>query len=347
MKRLSGLLKKDFMVAYRNYYFLIVIFVAVLLISVVNYLIPEQVNTDPKIFYAVEGEQPEEIRPILQFLGKQEINEEVDGRAGVIKGMEADRESLGLVIMQNAGGTVFEVILQGYESGQSKNALALSLEAMLNVEQLDNSDIQTVVLNKPRDFDKIPFNKRFVPLMILNEPVMLGFILLATLIFMEKEEGTIKAYMVSPGGLTEYLGSKIILICVLGLLSSVLIAVFTMGFRINWPMLIGITIAGSLFSSTVAIFIASFIDTLSKAMIWLVGISLLLTAPMVSYFVPGFAPPVITIIPTYSLMFAIREAIFPGGNNAIFYESMTALLTISGVLFVLSVLSYRRNLLRD
>ena len=156
-----------------------------------------------------------------------------------------------------------------------------------------------------------------------------------------------KAYMVSPGGIAEYLWSKVILIVTLGLISAMLITVFTMGFAVNWLMLMAITIAGSLFSSTVAMFIASFFDNISKAMIWILGISLLLTAPMISYFVPSFAPRIVTMIPTYSLMFAIREAIFPSSNMAVFYESISVLLIVSALLFSLSILSYKRRLLRD
>ncbi|KUO75261.1 MAG: hypothetical protein APF77_22355 [Clostridia bacterium BRH_c25] len=347
MKRLLGLLKKDFKIAFRNFFFLIVVFVAAILIFVTNSLIPEQVNMDTRMLYAVEGEQSKETLQIAQLLEKQGGSRRVAGKDEIIKGIEADKEAVGLVIKQNQNKPVFEFILQGYENEQSKNAFVLSLESMLNLDQLNNPDIETVVLKQEINYGKIPFNKSFVPLMILNEPVMLGFIFLATLIFMEKDEGTIKAYMVSPGRIAEYLWSKVILIVTLGILSTVLITVFTMGSEANWFMLISITIAGSLFSSTVAMFVASFFDNISKAMIWVLGISLLLTAPMISYFMPSFAPRVLTIIPTYSLMFAIREAIFPGTNTAIFYESMAVLLIVSAVLFSLSVLSYKRSLLRD
>ncbi|AOT69638.1 ABC transporter permease [Geosporobacter ferrireducens] len=347
MKRLLGLLKKDFKIAFRNFFFLIVVVVAAILIFVTNILIPEQVNMEAKVFYALEGEPVHEILPLIQFLEKLEGNQRMKGRDEIIRSMEADQEAVGLMIRQMQNKPGFEIIMQGYESDQSKNAFALSIESILNTNQLNDPDIETVVLKQTVDYGKIPFNKSFVPLMILNEPVMLGFILLATLIFMEKEEDTIKAYMVSPGGIAEYLWSKVILIAVLGLISTILITIFTMGFKINWLMLISITIAGSLFSSTIAMFIASFFDNISKAMIWVLGISLLLTAPMISYFAPSFAPRILTVIPTYSLMFAIREAIFPSGNQAIFYESMVLLLILSAILFSLSILSYKRSLLRD
>lgn len=347
MRRLIGLLKKDFTIAFRNFFFLIVLIVAVLLIIVTNFLIPEEVKMDSKILYTVEGEDMKEIQNIIQLLEQQEGNKRVKGRDDILREMKVDKETIGLLIELDKGKPNFEIMFQGYENEQSKNALILSLESMMNINNLSNPDIETVVLRSPMDKENIPFNKGFVPLMILNEPVMLGFIFLATLIFMEKDEDTIRAYMVSPGGIAEYLWSKVVLIIVLGLISTVIITIFTVGLRVNWLMLIVITIAGSLFSSTVAMFVASFFENISKAMIWVIGISILLTAPMISYFVPSFAPRFVTIIPTYSLMFAIREAIFPSGNNTIFYESIVILITISAVLFGLSIISYKRSLLRD
>jgi len=347
MRRLIGLLKKDFTIAFRNFFFLIVLIVAVLLIIVTNFLIPEEVKMDSKILYTVEGEKTKEIQNIIQLLEQQEANKRVKGRDDILREMKVDKEAIGLLIELDKGKPNFEIMFQGYENEQSKNALILSLESMMNINNLSNPDIETVVLRSPMDKENIPFNKGFVPLMILNEPVMLGFIFLATLIFMEKDEDTIRAYMVSPGGIAEYLWSKVVLIIVLGLISTVIITIFTVGLRVNWLMLIVITIAGSLFSSTVAMFVASFFENISKAMIWVIGISILLTAPMISYFVPSFAPRLVTIIPTYSLMFAIREAIFPSGNNTIFYESIVILITISAVLFGLSIISYKRSLLRD
>ncbi len=347
MNRLMGLLKKDFKIAFRNFFFLIVVVVAVILILVTNFLIPQEVRMDSRIYYTVEGKQQGEIQPIIQVFQQQEGNRQVEGKDEIIKEMKEDREAMGLVIkVDEEKKPTFEIILQGYESEQSKNAFILYLESILNSDQV-NRDIETVVLKEAIDNEEIPFNKRFVPLMILNEPVMLGFILLATLIFMEKDEDTIKAYLVSPGGLIEYLGAKVILIAVLGLISTLLITLFTIGLNVNWPMLLTITIAGSLFSSTIAMFLASFFDSISKAMVWVLGVSILLTAPMISYFVPSFAPRVITAIPTYSLMFAIREALFPGTNQTIYFESMLTLIIISAVLFGLSILSYRHSLLRD
>lgn len=347
MRRLLGLLIKDFKVAYRNFFLLIVIVVAGLLILITNFLIPEKVNLDSKVLFAVEGQEEETLRGTAGYLESQSGSRRLSDRNEITQGMKADKNTVGLLLKESGGKPEIEIILQGFENERSRNALALTLESILNAGQISSENIEVITLKTDGSHEKISFNKSFVPLMILNEPIMLGFIFIATLIFIEKEEGTIKAYMVTPGGLAVYLWSKILLMMGLSLLSTVLITIFTAGLNVNWLLLLIITIAGSLFSSTVAMFIASFFDNISQAMIWILGISLLFTAPIVSYFIPSFAPRFVTQIPTYQLMFALREAIFPSGGLGLVYRSIISLIIMSAILFALSLISYRRSLLQD
>jgi len=346
LKRLFGLLKKDFLVAYRGYFFLIMLVVALILVVVTNWLIPEKANLDVKVLYAVEGERTERMNSLLGFLQGAEGSQRLDSKSAVIELMQGDKNTIGVIIREAAEKPVIEIVLQGYENQQSRNALALSLSAAIDAQNIDYSNIENVTLQAVEQ-PEIPLNKSFVPLMILNEPVMLGFIFLATLIFMEKEENTIRAYLVSPVRIWEYLLSKIIIMAALALISTILITVFTVGIHVNWIMLLAIVTAGSVFGAASAMFIAVFFDNLSKAMIWIISISLIFTIPMAAYFIPSFSPWFITILPTYDLMFAIREAIYPAGNPQIFYQSFITLTIINAALYIMSIALYQRSLLRD
>ncbi|MFZ5353737.1 MAG: ABC transporter permease [Bacillota bacterium] len=346
MKRFIGLLKKDFTVAYRNYFFLIVLVVAGLLILTANFLIPEKANLDAKLLYAIETEDIQAVSSIEAIFGSSEAYHKHNDRQEVIAAMKKDKNSIGIILSSVEGKPAFEVIMQGYEGEKSRKSIELALESLIGTGA-PNNNTKTVVLSDNVDYEKLPLNKSFIPLLLLNEPVMLGFIFLATLIFMEREEDTIKAYLITPGRLKEYLFSKVILMIALSLISTVLITVFTIGFNVNWLMLILISIAGSLFSSSMAMLLGSFFDSISKAMVWILGISLLMTAPMISYFSPSFSPDYITMIPTYDLMFAIREAIFPSSNNEIMLRSILVLTGISIVLYILSILSYQKRLVRE
>jgi hypothetical protein len=133
----------------------------------------------------------------------------------------------------------------------------------------------------------------------------------------------------------------------LGLISAVLITIFTMGLDVNWLGLLALVMMGSIFSSTIATLISSFFDSLSKAMLWVLTVSLILTAPMIAYFSPSFAPVIITAMPTYSMMFAFKEAIFPTGNPGLIYQTLAILAGLSLVFYIGTILSYRRNVLED
>ncbi len=347
MRRLLGLLSKDFTVAYRNYFFLIVFVVAALLIAATVFLVPEQLSTGTGILYTLDEVDSSLAKPVIALFEGHKEYKRLDSKEAIVEQMKKNKNTVGIVIYEEQEQLRFEVIMQGFENERSKNAMALTLESLANIGQLQAESIETVLLDKDMDYGKIAFNKSIVPLLLLNEPIMLGFIFLATLIFMEREEDTIKAYMVTPGRIKEYLLSKIILMMVLSLISTILITVFTVGIDVNWLMLIAITIAGSWFSSCMAMLLGSFFDSISKAMIWILGISLVLSVPMAAYFVPSFSPAYLTVIPTYDLMFALREAVFPGTNPAVMYRSILILAALGAIMYAMSVLSYKRSLARD
>lgn len=345
MKRFFGLLKKDFKVAWRNYYLLIVIITAAILIGLINFVVPEEIRTNVKIVYSLETVD-HRLLGLDQFLNMSPGNEKVASREQIIEMMQGDQNTIGMVLRDKAGQPTIEMILQGHESTQMKNALKITMRSILEAGQLNKSNVETMVL-RDATIEEIPFNLALVPLLILVEPVMLGFVLIAALVFMEKEEETTKAYLVSPGRVPEYLASKIILMMVLSLISTGLITFFTIGWSVDWGMLILLVVIGSIFGSALGLFIGSLFDTISKAMVWVVGLSVFLSLPQVSYFAPAFAPRYLTWMPTYTLMFALKEALFPTGNVGLIYSALMTTGLLGILLYLLSIVTYNRTLGRD
>ena len=345
-KRLGGLLLKDFKVASRNYFLIIVVAVAALLVLVTNFLIPKSLNSEVNIIYYIEGNDVQQFSSLLKSLESSRGNVRVESRENLLEKLKADKNSIGMVLKQDSAGANIEFVMQGYESEKTKNALRISMGALLQGENVNTNNISYTRLNTA-EIKEIPFNKLMVPLMIFTEPVMLGFIFIATLIFMEKEEEVTKAYMISPGKIPEYLASKIILVALLGVISTFIITMATVGFNVNWILLMLLVIVGSVFGSVTGLLLASFFDNISSAMIWILAVSLILSAPQAAYFIPGFSPAYITVMPTYSMMFAIKETVFPSGNTAIVYSALLTTGIISMLLYALSIVSYSRALSRD
>ncbi len=342
-KRLGALFQKDLALGIRNYYIAIMLFTAVLLVLLVRFVIPEETSIKPTVYYAVESEAER------VFAGMYELMDQkgrMESREEIVRSMEGNINSLGMVFKIKDRKPTVEYILQGHENEKIKNLLVLPVQALFNPARQDDLQIETIRIKAVTEENDQTFNMMLLPLLVLFEPALLGLMLLATMIFMEKEEKTIQAYAVTPGQLAEFLVSKVCFILSMSLISASIIVAFTLGIGSNFILLLLVVGISSIFSSTLALVIASFFDNLSKAMMWLMFATIVLTVPMISYFMPGFAPVWIRIMPTYPLLFVIQEVLFPTGNNDMIVSTLVLFSILSGVLFGISVLRYRGNLMK-
>lgn len=350
LQRYLGLLKKDIITGFRNYFLLVVVVVALVFASIVNFVIPENAELKPDVYYYVEydGENSETFETVLEESKAKHNNiYMVDSEEEIIQRMKNNFNSIGMVIKEVNNLPTVEFVMQGYENNEIINTLVLSMKDDMDNKVRGDIEIDTLSLNNETSHAKIPFNKNVLPIFLAMEPTMLGFVIIAAFVFMEKEEGTIRAYRVSPGRVPEYLASKITLMVILGFISTVISTVLVVGLKADYLSLLAIVAVGSIFASALGLIIASFFDNISQAMVWIICISIVLSVPFASYFMPNFAPLYIRLLPTYSLQFALREAIFPSGNMEIIYSTLINLGVLSVISFVVAIAAYRRNLARD
>lgn len=341
LARLGALVKKDTLLGVENYYFAIVLFVAILFVILVNFVIPQDTFIEPKVYYYLEPDAQEVFRELVEQL---QIKDQMNSKAELIENVETNINSYGMVFKVKDDKPVVEYVLQGYENQKKKNLLTLPVSLAFNQGQPSDLRIERLYLKDPTVFKDIPFNLMMVPLLILFEPALIGFILIATMVLLEKEEGTIRAFATTPGRLSEFLASKVLFILLLSVLSVIIITVFTVGLLPSVGYLILVVAIGSIFFSSLGLLIASFFDNLTKSMLWIILINLVLTLPVISYFMPGFAPTWLKWIPTYPLQFAIKEAVFPTGNLDLIFSNSLILGLGSILVFSLSVFFYQKNL---
>lgn len=345
--RYLNLLKKDWKIAIRNNFLWIVLVVAFILAGIIHFVVPEEVTFKPTVYFAVNT-QAELTDSLQEIFGTPDTPQDkiqvVRSRDEIIKRMKEQSNSIGLYISQNQKKPVVEFIVQGYENEKIRNLLLLTMRDEINRNLWQDVPIRTVELKPEGKQEDLPVNKNILPLILLMEPVLMGFILIAALIFMEKEEGTIKAYMVSPGRIYEYLASKIMVMLILGLISALIVSILVAGLKPDYFFLLILIALGSIAASSTGLIMASFFYNISQSTIWMVIITIVISLPAISYFMPGFAPLYIKILPTYPLLFAIREAVFPSGNTGLIYSTMLIFFALSLTSYYLAVLAYKRNL---
>ncbi|KYO64342.1 ABC transporter permease [Thermovenabulum gondwanense] len=350
-KRFCTLLKKDLKIAYRNFFFLIVVATALLFAVLINYVFPEEINIEPKVFYYIE-DKSSSYEAFNRVIEKAKLQNNKIFEVSSIKELEEkvnmDFNSIGMTIKNSAKKPEIEFIFQGHENEKIRNALLLSFkQEMLKNMNISMPEVMTVTLNKKRVVEEIPFNKMMIPAFIVMESILLGYFLIAALIFMEKEEGTIKALFVAPAKITEYLFSKVILMVILGIISCLILTLLTIGYTVNYIWLMIYLIFGSVAAALLGLILASFFDNISQASVWIIAVSVLFSLPFLSYFYPSFAPNLVRVIPTYYLLFTAKEIIFPTGNSSIVWTGMMGLVIFNIIGFILTVKLYRKYLLLE
>lgn len=350
LRRYLGLLKKDLITGFRNYFFLAVIVVALVFVGIINFVIPENAEIKPTVYYYIDydGEYKDIMWDVLRESETKHSNiYRVDSRNEIVKEMDKNFNSIGMVINEANGKPSVEFVMQGYENEEIINTLILSMKDDVDRRIREETDIDIEFLKNTAEQEKIPLNKNVLPMFLAMEPSLLGLVLIAAFIFMEKDEGTIRAYKVSPGKIPEYLASKITLMIILGWISTIISTILVVGLSADYLSLLIIVTVASIFASGLGLIIASFFENVSQSMIWIIFISIIFSLPFVSYFVPSFAPLYIRILPTYSLQFALREAVFPTGNIELIYSTVLTFAVLSILNYVIAIFTYKRNLARN
>ncbi|MFZ5642268.1 MAG: hypothetical protein ACOY46_01610 [Bacillota bacterium] len=86
-------------------------------------------------------------------------------------------------------------------------------------------------------------------LIIFTDPSVLGFYFIGGIVLLEKGQNTLESLFVTPLKVSEYIWAKVASLTMLSLLSTLAIAILSMGLRINFTLLItGVTLSSIFFT---------------------------------------------------------------------------------------------------
>lgn len=336
LRRLIANLKKEIKLGWRSYYFLLIVGIAILYFAFLTFVIPEDIAISPDLYYLSELETTSDTDMIFQD-GEADNPKLhiVTTREELESGMKKNFNSIGLVAKGSLESPEIEMVFQGHESEEVRALLKLSLLERFNVL---TGDIPIINLSLDTgNTEKIPTNKWMLPVFVLTEAVMMGMIFVFAMIFIDKSQGTMKSFAVTPGKLWEYLAAKAIFLIILGTIFCLILPPLIVGFSFNYLELILVAAVGSLFATSVALIVAGFYNNISESLFALMGINLIFFLPVISYVIPTFSPWYIRILPTYSILFSLRDIIFPGVVGNYNLSSIWGTMAISLVTFVIGV----------
>jgi len=342
MKLLHTFLR-DLKVSYRTYYIYIEFIMALVIVAVLVFVVPENSDPTTKLFLHVEsGINSEQILTSMEKDESADITL-LDSREEVVLAMEKDRSAQGAVIGETEEGMGYEIILQGYESEEIRNMMESVLLAGFKTEHPEYTETTTVkVLDA--DAERLSDRINYMPILLMMNSAFMGLFIVAAYVFMDKEEGTIRALTVTPVSIRDYLLSKVGVMLFTGLLTGLITTILVAGLKVNYLHLILVLAASNFFGTALGLFIASFYDSIIKSMGALYIVIMIMAFGGISYFMPSFSPLIIRILPSYPLLFAFREVFLSRPDTAFILTTSGLFILAGALIFMAAVLRYKKTL---
>lgn len=361
---------KELKLSSKTFYFYIELIMAALIIFILLVFIPENMTSVQDEYLTLD--MPETVRE--QFLGlisetdtdgKAEAVElklrddrinatlyETDEKAiyiipnreDLVELTKKDRPHVGAYITfdETTGDFIYEYHLQGYESERLQN-----LYKIIHNEDITKMiDIADGIKVKALDtgYEMLNSREMAVPSLLTFNGSLMGMFIIAAYIFLDKQEGIIKAYAVTASKVWQYLMSKVLVMTVVTIITTFAITIAVMGSKPNYPMLLVLLLTSSFFGSSFGLWISSFYDNMTKAFAAIYTAMMVLMLPAIAYFIPSWEPFWIKLIPTHYIIQGFKEIIIKNGDMTFVLLSSLAFLIAGLVFFLVSNYRFKKTL---
>ncbi len=245
------------------------------------------------------------------------------------------------VKVNDMGESSYRYIMQGYETERFTNVLYILHTA--NPEDIE-AQFDQQITRQLGTVERLNNREAAVPVMITFMGSLMGFFIIMSYIFLDKDEGVIRAFAVSPSAVWKYLISKIMVILTTVTISSSIIVIPVMLLKPNYLVFYPYLIITTFGFSALGMLISSFYDSISKAFgaLYLTMIALIL--PAFSYYIPSFDPIWLRFFPTYPVLQGFK-GILLGNPDMPYILTYSAAFTVGGILLLfLSNLKFKKSL---
>jgi hypothetical protein len=172
----------------------------------------------------------------------------------------------------------------------------------------------------------------------------MSLFIIAAYIFLDKSEGIIKAYAVTASSVWHYLLSKIGVIIVTSIATSLIITIPIMGLQPNYFAMLLFIITSGFFAASLGLYITSFYKDIIQAFGVLYIVIVIMIMPNISYFTPSWDPDWIKIIPSYVMLQSFKEIISINGNIAYVLVASLGFAVLGLDIFILANHRFKKTL---
>ena len=359
---------KELKLASKSFYFYVEVGFAIILLVIVLFVIPENFNTSsteylyldmPEAaenillesflkedtdgqFESIEVKVKKELIPTTYYETEDRKIYVVESEEDLVK-LADNKKQIGAVIkIDDTGTTSYKYYLQGYETEKLKNLYRVlhnedmrTLEATINAQEVRPISTEYEILND---------REHTLPSLLTFNGSLMGMFILAAYIFLDKEQGVIKAYAVTTSPVWHYLMSKALVVTVTSIVTTAMITIPVMGGRPNYLLMLLFLITTGFFASSVGLLISGFFKSMTKSFSAIFLVMLLFMLPAIAYFIPSWEPFWIKLFPTYYIIQGFSEIIVKGGDISFVLLSSLGFLVAGVLLFMWATHQHKKGL---
>ena len=239
------------------------------------------------------------------------------------------------------GNVSYRYYNQGYETQQVRNSMYV-----LHTFDVDVVDQQMALQNEITigTVPRLNTRQAVVPVYVTLACCLMGIFIVCAYVFLDKQETVIRAFLVTPGTLHQYLWGKLLLVLTVNLLSASLVTLPVMGLQPSYGLFYLLLAAASFLFTCLGLVVASCFPSMGKAFGSLYLLMILLMLPMIPYYVGSFDPKWIHFLPSYPVLQSFKQIL--QGQPQQSYVLLTAGGCLAGgiVLLELAVRRFRRTI---
>ncbi len=331
---------KELNLSSKSWYFYIELGMAVVLLAILLFVVPEEFDSKSEEYLYLDlpqvvkdryrdnlkDEDLDETTKLVEVEAdkktfKAEFYETEESKIYILDSMEAlnafsnsERVPTVHVRVDGKNQIIHTYYLQGYETQKLKNLLLVFNNRKAGHDLIEDYSDNIKVKSLYQDVEPLSDKESIIPVFLTFNGSLMSLFIIAAYIFLDKNEGIIKAYAVTASSVWHYLLSKIGVIIVTSIVTTLIITVPIMGLQPNYPAMMLFIITSGFFAASLGLFITSFYKDIVQAFGVLYIVIVIMIMPNISYFTPSWDPNWVKIIPSYVMLQSFKEVISINGN---------------------------------
>lgn len=362
---------KELILSSKSWYFYVELFMAIVLLLILVFVVPEEFDSKGKEYLYLD--LPETIieRYEKNLLEEEDLDETVElvelesddlvlqarlyeteeSKIYLLESKEAlyaisnsERVPVVHVRVNEDNQIVHTYYLQGYETQKLKNLLMVYHNRLAAHDVIKDYSDNIRVRRLYEELEPLNDKENIIPVFLTFNGTLMSLFIISAYIFLDKKEGIIKAYAITASTVWQYLLSKIGVIILTGIVTSLIISIPIMGFQPNYLAMILFIVTSGFFAASLGLLLTTYYMDIIEAFGAMYIIIVIMIMPNISYFAPSWDPAWVKIIPSYVMLQSFKEIISVGGNMIYVMVASLGFFALGMALFILTDYRFKKTL---